>query len=84
MRAPRASTTAPSWRATTRSVVPASRSASVSPTHTIGTSPFASAAAALAATSSSLSPCIARRSEWPTMTWLQPSSASIAADTSPV
>jgi hypothetical protein len=64
--------------------LPASRSASVSPTQTIGTRPCLSAAAAFCATSRSLSPCSARRSEWPTMTWQQPNSASIAAEISPV
>ena len=43
--------TAASWRLTTSSVCPASRSASVSPTQTIGVMPLASAAAVLAATS---------------------------------
>ena len=52
----------------TAKVVPASRSASVSPMQTTGTSPAATAASALANTSASCSPWSARRSEWPRIT----------------
>ena len=51
MRLSSSSIAAPSWRATTASVCPASRSASVSPTQRIGTRPCLSAAAAFCATS---------------------------------
>ena len=88
LREPRAKhrrATASSCRSTTASVAPASRSASVSPTQTIGVNPAASAAAAFAATdrvgladTASAAPS-ARRSRT-----RQPNSASIAADTSPV
>ena len=50
---PAAASTASSWRATTASVAPASRSSSVSPTQKIGVSPARRAAAYFAATSSS-------------------------------
>ena len=66
------------------SVLPASRSASVSPMQTIGSSPARHAASALARTMASVSPQSVRRSEWPTMTWLAPASRSISADISPV
>ncbi len=77
-------TTASSCRSTTASVAPASRSASVSPTQTIGVKPAASAASALFATVASVSPYSVRRSEWPTIATRLPNSATIAAATSPV
>ena len=48
------------------------------------TSPARKAARTLAATRSSVSPNSARRSECPTITYWQPTSRSIAAETSPV
>ena len=69
---------------TTSRVWPASRSAWVSPTQTIATSPARQAASALARTTASVSPWSARRSEWPTMMALAPASASISAEISPV
>ena len=77
-------TTALSCRSTTNSVAPACRSASVSPTQTIGVIPALITAAALAATNSSLSPNNSRRSEWPTNAKLTPKSVSMSAAISPV
>jgi len=65
-------------------MLPASRSASVSPTHTIGISPAASAALVRALTVSSVSPKYWRRSLWPMITYSTPRSFSIAAEISPV
>src|SRR6266850_4612302 len=81
---PNSSRTAATCRPTTSSVTPLSRSASVSPTQMIGTIPAASTAFALSATvrSSSQNNCL--RSECPTITYRQPNSRSIPADTSPV
>ena len=76
--------TAASWRLTTSSVLSASRSASVSPTQTIGVMPQARAALALSATTASVSPWYWGRSEWPTMQKRTPNSRSMAAETSPV
>ena len=64
-------------RVTTCSVTPRSRSASVSPTHSIGLSPVSSALSAFWFINSSPSPIEWRRSEWPMMTYLQPTSSSI-------
>ncbi len=58
--------TAASWRLTTASVWPASRSCSVSPTQTMGVRPAASARCAFCATTWSVSPWYWRRSECPT------------------
>ena len=60
--------TAAICRLTMSTVRPASRWASVSPTHTIGVMPAASAALVLSATTASVSPWYWRRSEWPTIT----------------
>ena len=56
------------WPSTFASVAPASRSASVSPTHRIGVMPWRWTATTLAATISSVSPNSSRRSLWPQMT----------------
>ncbi len=72
------------WRSRTLSVSPASRSASVSPTHAMTARPASSAASARRRTVSSVSPKSCRRSEWPTIAPVTPSSSSIGADTSPV
>ncbi len=77
-------TEAASWVPTTSSVRPASRSASVSPMQTMAVRPPARIASALARTAASVSPWSARRSEWPTITWVAPASASIATEMSPV
>ena len=61
--APSAAITAAVCRSTTAPVSPRSRSASVSPTHAIGTSAASSAARAFAPTCTSVSPCSCRRSE---------------------
>jgi hypothetical protein len=50
----------------------------------IGERPAASAARALRLTAASSSPNSWRRSEWPTITYLQPASTSWAGATSPV
>lgn len=63
---------------------PASRSTSVSPTHTMAISPAAIAASAFPFTSASVSCCAARRSLWPTIASLAPASASIPAEMQPV
>ena len=73
-----------SWRETTSSVRPPSRSCSVSPTQTMGSSPAESTALAFRFTPSSVSPNSWRRSEWPRITYRQPTSFSMGADTSPV
>src|SRR5215468_421809 len=73
-----------SCSSTTASVLPASRSASDSPTQTIAPRPAASAARAFLPTPSLLSPKNCRRSLWPTITQLAPASASRSAETSPV
>ncbi len=72
------------WRDTTSRVRPALRSSRVSPTQMIGSSPALSAAPTLAAATSSVSWCMARRSEWAMMTRRAPASASISAEMSPV
>ena len=63
---------------------PASRSASVSPTHEIGVRPLASASFVFFATPSSVSAKYWRLSEWPRITCVTPASTSIGAETSPV
>src|SRR5439155_768381 len=73
-----------SCRSTTSSVRLDSRSGRVSPTQRIGVSPLSTAARVLRATMSSLSPKMCLRSEWPRMTWLQPTCFSIAGEISPV
>ena len=73
-----------SWRSTTASVFPASRSASVSPTQTIGMRPTRSALAVFSATNSSVSAKCCRRSLWPRMTQVHPASFTIIPLTSPV
>ena len=68
---PAASTSASarvSWRVSRASVSPASRSASVSPTHRISSRPAAIAAGTFSASASSVSPNSCRRSEWPSST----------------
>src|SRR5690606_16793424 len=61
-----------------------SPTSSASPTQRIGMSPARIAAAVFAATTSSVSPNIRRRSACPTSTYRHPSSARTAAETSPV
>ena len=56
------------WPVTLASVVPASRSSSVSPTHRIGVMPDARMARTFRFTVSSVSPNSSRRSECPAMT----------------
>ena len=80
----RAGTEPCTCRDRTASVCPASRSACVSPMHTMATSPARQAASALAITTASVSPWSVRRSEWPTMTCVAPASLSISAAMSPV
>ena len=63
---------------------PASRSSSVSPTHSIGVRPASSAAGTFAASALSVSPKNWRRSEWPSSDPWTSSSLSIAAEISPV
>src|SRR3990170_8941740 len=70
-------------RASTSSVIPASRSSSFSPTHMMGRRPAAKAAFTLRATISSVSPNWWRRSEWPMIAYWA-SSATIWGPTSPV
>jgi hypothetical protein len=65
-------------------LLPAARSACVSPTQTTGISPLSMTAAAFAATVASLSPKSVRRSECPTIAYVQPNSAIMPAATSPV
>src|SRR6267378_2496916 len=65
-------------------VRPASRSSCVSPRQTMGVRPLSSAIKDFLATLSSVSRKSWRRSEWPMMTWRQPASASMGAETSPV
>ena len=72
------------WAHTYSSVVPASRTASDSPTHTMGAIPSATSAFALRFTSSFVSPNSSRRSEWPTMQYAQPISLSMGTEISPV
>ena len=67
-----------------RSVSPASRSASVSPTQRIGIRPASSAAGTFSASARSVSPKYSRRSECPSTTPWTSSSLSIGALTSPV
>src|SRR5262245_36646844 len=73
-----------SWRSTTASVRPSSRSASCSPTQTTGRSPCRCAAATFLCTRSSVSPNNARRSEWPRIDMRTPISASMRGEISPV
>jgi hypothetical protein len=61
-----------------------SRSSAVSPTQTIGTSECLIAAAVLAATTSSVSLCSVRRSEWPMITYSHSSALRNAPEISPV
>ena len=56
----------------------------LSPTQKIGRNPAWRAASNFCATMASVSPKMLRRSEWPTIAYLQPKSASIAAVTAPV
>src|SRR5262249_22094142 len=63
---------------------PSSRSLRDSPTQTIGVKPASSAALVFCATPESVSPKNWRRSECPIITYWQPASFSIAAETSPV
>ncbi len=62
----------------------ANKAGNTPPVHASGAVSDGSAAFTLALTSSSVSAWYSRRSEWPTVTYEQPSFASIAADTSPV
>src|ERR671923_2207599 len=71
-------------RRTTASVSPASRSASVSPTHAITLRPPSSTPSTRRAAVSSVSANICRRSEWAIIAPVTPSSRSIGAETSPV
>src|SRR5690348_1361780 len=73
-----------SCASTISSVLPASRSASISPMHTIAPSPPASTARAFLPTLSFVSPKNCRRSLWPTIDHVAPASASSGAETSPV
>ena len=57
---------------TTASMRPASRSSSVSPTHTITLRPASKACFVFVATSADDSPWFVRRSEWPRMTHFTP------------
>ena len=68
----------------TANVRPDSRSARVSPQQKTGSSFAARAARTFFAQVSSVSPNRDRRSEWPTSTYLQPSSARNWGATSPV
>src|SRR5919198_706424 len=72
------------WCRSLRSVSPASRSSSVSPTQRIGFRPASSAARTLSARARSDSAKCSRRSEWPSTTPCTSSSTSIGAETSPV
>ena len=63
------------WRSSTASVSPASRSASVSPTHAMTARPASSAASARRRTVSSVSQKCCRRSECPTSAPVTPSSS---------
>ena len=73
-----------SCRVTTSFVCEASRSSRSSPTHKIGKSPPAIAAATFLFINSSDSPITCRRSEWPQRQYKQPTSFSIEALISPV
>mmetsp|Transcript_28108 Transcript_28108/g.87245 ORF Transcript_28108/g.87245 Transcript_28108/m.87245 type:complete len:204 (-) Transcript_28108:2-613(-) len=76
---------APMWSSrTTASILPASRSSSVSPTQTMTERPASSACLVFAATSADVSFWFVRRSEWPRMTHGTPKSASMDAASSPV
>ena len=68
---------------TTDTVVPASRSPSVSPRHAITRRPAATPAAAFSATTALVSH-FARRSECPTMAYRTPAEASMEEEISPV
>ena len=68
----------------TSMVTSCSRSVSDSPTHRIGRRPFSSATRTFLLQASSVSLKYWRRSEWPMMTYLTPSSLSISAEISPV
>src|SRR3954451_4855751 len=72
------------WWRSLRSVSPASRSSSVSPTHSNGTSPASSAAGTFACSARSVSPKSCRRSECPRTVPCTSSSLSIRGLTSPV
>src|SRR5215212_1285121 len=72
------------WSPTTSKARPPSRSSRVSPTQTRATSPACQAASAFARTSALVSPLPWRRSEWPTIAWVQPTSRSISALIEPV
>src|SRR3954471_10825758 len=72
------------WAPTTSKARPPSRSSRVSPTQTTATRPACQAASAFARTSALVSPLPWRRSEWPTIAWLQPTSLSISALSEPV
>src|SRR5690606_35188093 len=70
--------------ATTSSAIPASLSASDSPTHTIAVRPASRAAFVFEFTDASVSPKNCLRSVWPIIVYLQPTSFSIVGATSPV
>src|SRR3954469_3148312 len=72
------------WWRSLRWVSPASRSSSVSPTHSIGSRPASKAAGILSCSARSVSLKYWRRSECPSSVPWTPSSFSIGADTSPV
>ena len=72
------------WPTTLASVRPASRSASVSPTHKIGVIPAPNTARTFFATTWSDSPKCSRRSECPTITYSHFNGASIGGEISPV
>src|SRR4051794_39065335 len=72
------------WRRSTSSVSPASRCASVSPTHAITFRPCSRADLLRRATPSSVSPKYWRRSEWPTIAPTTPRFSSMRGEISPV
>mmetsp|Transcript_21014 Transcript_21014/g.43199 ORF Transcript_21014/g.43199 Transcript_21014/m.43199 type:complete len:327 (+) Transcript_21014:367-1347(+) len=75
---------AASWRWFTASVTPFSRSSSDSPMQSITLSPAANAFSTLAPVSSSVSPYLLLRSEWPMSVQPKPHSAAISDVHSPV
>src|ERR1039457_2137541 len=72
------------WRSRTSVVWLASRSASSSPTQTMGMRPWARADLSLRLTLSSVSLKYWRRSLWPMSTWVTPRALSISGEVSPV
>src|ERR1017187_5697893 len=72
------------WLASTASVLPLSRSANSSPTHTIGVRPNSSAAWVRLRTVASVSLKYWRRSLWPMMVWLAPTALIMGPEILPV